>query len=124
MNSRNCTCIPFFREGQTRDTYSLPIGFAWAAGCPAHGAGTAWHKHHGQPEADSLHSDGPRPPGRPERKSSFVVSHPAQHDFIVLGGERPSGARAAAQAALDKVRADQERRARAARERRAARSGH
>jgi hypothetical protein len=117
MNARNCTCIAFYRQGLPRDAYSVPVGFAWVAQCPAHGRGTAWYKRVGEPAADQLHSDGPLPPKRPIRKSSFVVSPPAQHDFIVLGGERPHGERAAAQAALDKVRSDQEHRAAARRDR-------
>lgn len=121
---RNCICTPFFRQGTPRNTYSVPIGFAWVADCPAHGRETAWYKRAGEPAADQLHSDGPLPPKRPARKSPFVVSPPAQRDFIVLGGERPHGERAAAQAAMDKVQADRERRLRAARDRRAARSDH
>ena len=113
MNQRNCTCTPFYRQGATRDAYSVPVGFAWAPACPAHGRGTTWYKRCGEPAVDALHSDGPMPPKRPVRKVSFVVSHPAQHSFTVLGGERPHGERAAAQAAMDAVRAEGARRAEA-----------
>lgn len=36
-------------------------------------------------------------------QSKFVVSHPAQRDYRVLGGDRPSGASQAARSAWDKA---------------------
>jgi hypothetical protein len=122
MSAQNCTCRPFYAAGSTRDLYTAPLGFAWVSDCPAHGPASAWFKKQGQPAPDQLHADGPRPPKGPTRRSSFVVSPPAQHEFRVLGGERPSGARAAAKAAYEQAGIEMERRAQAARDRRAAKS--
>ena len=93
-----CSCEAYFSQPGAD-----PVGLRWNENCPEHGRTSSWFRARSRVDGRVVLPTLPLAPSRGPAKPRFVVSHPAQHEFRVLGGERPNGSAALAQAAWDKA---------------------